>query len=144
MFLGRANTNGDVVVWLPEEKIIATGDIVVRPTPYGFGSHPKEWVEVLNHIKALDYVALVPGHGEVQTDTAYLDLLIELLNAVVERTKAAVDAGAADMDVVREAVDLSDFDERFTGGDPLLEALFNSWFKRPIVGGAYQDLTEAE
>jgi len=36
--IAPGNTKGDLFLWLPEERILATGDIVVRPTPYGFGS----------------------------------------------------------------------------------------------------------
>ena len=39
MFLGRANTAGDAIAWLPRQKIVATGDIVVSPYPFGFGRY---------------------------------------------------------------------------------------------------------
>src|SRR5687767_7002882 len=35
LHFGRANTDGDLVAWLPEQKIVASGDIVVAPSPYG-------------------------------------------------------------------------------------------------------------
>lgn len=63
LFLGRANTDGDAVVWLPRQRVIATGDIVVSPIPYGFGSFPADWIGVLNRLKGYDVVMLIPGHG---------------------------------------------------------------------------------
>jgi glyoxylase-like metal-dependent hydrolase (beta-lactamase superfamily II) len=52
--IAPGNTKGDLFLWLPEERILATGDIVVRPTPYGFGSYPRTWAGVLRDLKALD------------------------------------------------------------------------------------------
>ena len=43
LHLGHANTAGDIVMWLPEEKIVATGDIVVLPSPYAFNVPPRPW-----------------------------------------------------------------------------------------------------
>src|SRR4051812_9327162 len=51
MFLGRANTAGDAIAWLPKQKIVASGDIVVSPVPFGFGSFPAEWIETLGKLK---------------------------------------------------------------------------------------------
>ncbi|MEX0298448.1 MAG: MBL fold metallo-hydrolase, partial [Kordiimonas sp.] len=78
LHLGRANTDGDIVVWLPKEKIVATGDIVVRPTPYGFFSYPADWADTIENIKALEFATLVPGHGPVLKDNVYLDKLAHL------------------------------------------------------------------
>ncbi len=62
-FFGRANTAGDAVVWLPQQKIVFSGDIVVLPVPYGFNSYPGEWTGGLADICGLAYDVLVPGHG---------------------------------------------------------------------------------
>ena len=40
-FLGRANTEGDAIAWLPRQRIVMTGDVVVSPTPFGFFSFPR-------------------------------------------------------------------------------------------------------
>jgi glyoxylase-like metal-dependent hydrolase (beta-lactamase superfamily II) len=76
LYLGRANTEGDALAWLPKQKILITGDIVVAPTPFGFGSFPADWIETIGKIKAMGFTTLVPGHGLPQTDTAYLDKLV--------------------------------------------------------------------
>lgn len=75
-FLGRANTAGDAVVWLPRQRIVMSGDMVVWPTPFGFFSFPGDWVQTLGRLKGLGYKTLIPGHGEPQTDTVYIDRLI--------------------------------------------------------------------
>ena len=65
---GRANSPADVTVYLPRERVLFTGDIVVHPVPYAMSSHPLPWVSVLDGIEALPVTALVPGHGPVMPD----------------------------------------------------------------------------
>lgn len=141
LYFGRANTAGDAIVWLPDERIVVTGDVVVRPTPYGFGSFPREWAETLRQIRALPFDLLVPGHGEVQRDRRYLSTLIELMESVSEQTCAALEAGVDDVEGVRELVDFSEFDERIAGEGPLRRHLFDIWFKQPILESAYTEAT---
>ncbi len=93
LFLGQANTAGDIVMWLPEEKIVATGDIVVMPSPYAFNVPPRKWAETLKNINALDYDILVPGHGEIQRDTEYVDLIIEAANSIADQRDALLAEG---------------------------------------------------
>src|SRR5687768_7181934 len=44
LWLGRANTRGDLVVHVPSARVVATGDLIVHPIPFAFGSYPREWV----------------------------------------------------------------------------------------------------
>ncbi len=67
-----AHTSGDMVVYLPTEKIVFTGDIIAanRPDPI---IHPEKggssagWVTTAKGIAALDATEFVPGHGDLQT-----------------------------------------------------------------------------
>ncbi|MEX0738315.1 MAG: MBL fold metallo-hydrolase [Pseudohongiella sp.] len=61
--LGRGHTGGDVVVFLPEEKIIYTGDLMVPFLPYMGDAHVDEWPDTLEHLKSFDFDTLLPGHG---------------------------------------------------------------------------------
>ena len=66
---GRANSPHDVTVWLPDERILFTGDIVVQsPLPYTGMSWPVPWIEVLKKLETVPVAALVPGHGPVMRD----------------------------------------------------------------------------
>lgn len=134
--LGRANTKGDIILYLPAEKIVATGDMVVRPTPYGFGSYPRSWAAALRKLKELEFDLLVPGHGDPQSDTAYVDLLIETMELIADQVEPLVMQGL-DLEAVRKKVDFSSVEERFTRGDAFLASRFDAWFKRPIVEAAY-------
>ena len=46
--LGRGNTGGDVVAWLPAERILVAGDLVDHPVPYAFAGYPTEWIATLD------------------------------------------------------------------------------------------------
>ncbi|TGY89283.1 MBL fold metallo-hydrolase [Marinicauda algicola] len=140
LFSGPANTEGDAYVWLPQERIVITGDIVVRPTPYGFGSFTASWAGVLREINALDYAILVPGHGDIQYDESYADRLARTLDHVFEQACAAIAAGAADGPAVEAAIDWEAVESGFTGDDPVLARLFEVWFKRPISVSAFNEI----
>ena len=91
---GRANSPNDATIWLPRERILFAGDILVRsPLPYVGASWPVHWVSVLRDLEAVPAAAIVPGHGPVQTDHAYTRSVRELLEATLERVEALVRAG---------------------------------------------------
>lgn len=66
---GQAHTPGDSIVWLPEEKVLFTGDIVYVERILGVGemSNSASWVKVFNMMTELKPKVLVPGHGPVTT-----------------------------------------------------------------------------
>ncbi|MDX1556952.1 MAG: MBL fold metallo-hydrolase, partial [Xanthomonadales bacterium] len=134
---GYGNTKGDVVMYLPGEKILATGDVMVFPTPYGFGSYPRSWAGVLRKLKSLEATTIVPGHGDIQSDFAYGDLLIETLELVANQVDVLAAEGKT-LEEVRESMDFSSVEHRFTHGDELLKSRFRVWFKTPIVEAAYR------
>jgi glyoxylase-like metal-dependent hydrolase (beta-lactamase superfamily II) len=62
--LGRGHTKGDTVVWLPQEKILFSGDLVeYEATPYTGDAYLAEWPDTLDNIAALKPLKLVPGRG---------------------------------------------------------------------------------
>jgi len=63
LFLGRGHTGGDVVVYLPKERIVCTGDLMEDKPSYMGDSYPQEWVATLDKLKALDFETVLPGHG---------------------------------------------------------------------------------
>src|ERR1051326_7542518 len=54
LFLGRGNTAGDAVVYVPDSKVLATGDLLVHPVPYPFGSFIGEWITTLKRLEGID------------------------------------------------------------------------------------------
>jgi glyoxylase-like metal-dependent hydrolase (beta-lactamase superfamily II) len=117
-FLGRGETGGEAVVYLPKEKIVAVGELVTTPVPYTFAGYPSEWVRTLNVIDSMDVDTIVPGHGEVLRGKAFLELQRDLLKSAVNQVYARMVALAAitetpSFEDVRKGVDLSSFRERF-------------------------------
>lgn len=91
---GRANSPSDTTFYLPDEKILFAGDIVVHtPLPFVGGSYPYDWVRVIDELKQLPFATLVPGHGAVQRDRVYLGRLRDLLGAAVAGIEASLAAG---------------------------------------------------
>ena len=137
-FLGRANTDGDAVAWLPQQRVLVTGDIVVAPTPYGFGSFPGDWIEVIGKLKAYDFAALIPGHGAPQADHAYLDKLIATLTDV--RTQVgALAAQGLPLESVRTQVDYEAQTRAFVGDSPWGRLWFKRYWLDPITDAAYRE-----
>ena len=87
-FLGRGNTAGDVVVWLPAERLAIVGDILVAPVPFTCSGFPVDWIGTLDAVAGLHPQAIVPGHGPVMRDLTYLHTVRELLVSVVDQVNA--------------------------------------------------------
>jgi glyoxylase-like metal-dependent hydrolase (beta-lactamase superfamily II) len=138
LHLGRGNTGGDTVVFVPDVKVAAAGDMVVYPSPYAFGSRLGEWVETLRRLQALGAASLVPGHGPVLKDDAYANTVIALLEETRRQVQAAVKEGL-DLEQVRERVDLKHFRRLLAGDDYWRGRAFDEFYLRPAVEGAYKE-----
>jgi glyoxylase-like metal-dependent hydrolase (beta-lactamase superfamily II) len=137
-FLGRGNTAGDTIVYLPREKIHVAGDLVVHPVPYMFSGFPSEYVATLQALEQLDYDVLVPGHGEVLRGPrahAFVDALGRFTSAVivaVEQQVAVVGNGQRNLEPVREAVrqafDVAPWRDLFAGDDRTNREFFDTTY----------------
>jgi glyoxylase-like metal-dependent hydrolase (beta-lactamase superfamily II) len=66
LYVGPAHTAGDVIVHLPEERIVFGGDILfISCTPIGWEGTFSAWMKALDRIIELEPEAVVPGHGPV-------------------------------------------------------------------------------
>ena len=63
LHLGRAHTGGDVVVFLPQERVVFTGDLIGPGLSYMGDGHVDEWPAALEALRALEFDVLLPGHG---------------------------------------------------------------------------------
>jgi len=66
LFLGRGHTSGDVVAYLPKQRVVATGDLLHGWMPFMGDSHPPEWVATLDALDKLDFDHIIGGHGTVK------------------------------------------------------------------------------
>ncbi len=127
--LGRGNTPGDTIVYLPKEKILVAGDLLVYPVPYTYDGYPAEWVQTLQRMAQLDAGTIVPGHGPILHDKAYLYLVTDLLKSAVEQVRGRIRVighpGAHSLEDVKGSVDLTPFRQRFAGDDKDVQAEFD-------------------
>jgi len=96
--LGRGHTKGDTVVWLPQERILFSGDLVeYGATPYTGDAYLTDWPATLDALAALKPAKLVPGRGaSLQTPAevkAGLDGTRAFVSEMFESVKRAVSAG---------------------------------------------------
>ena len=83
LHFGRAHTGGDVVVYLPQERIAFTGDMMLPGLAYMGDGHVDEWPAALEGLKNLNFDAWLPGHGPVMRYKSQIsnfqEYLIDLL-----------------------------------------------------------------
>ncbi len=85
-YFGRGNTRGDAVVFVPNAKVVATGDLVVAPVPFAFGAYAGDWIVALDSVSALGATAIVPGHGPVMHDDSYMRHVQRMLVRIRDET----------------------------------------------------------
>jgi glyoxylase-like metal-dependent hydrolase (beta-lactamase superfamily II) len=105
---GRANSPHDVTIYLPQDSVLFTGDIVVQsPLPFVGASWPVPWIEVLQRLEAVPMKSLVPGHGPVMHDLRYLRQVRTMLEAATARVTAMALKGRT-LEQVQDSVTLND------------------------------------
>jgi len=141
LFIGRGNTSGDALVYVPDAKLLATGDLLVSPVPYPFGSFIGEWIGVLKKIQAMDAATILPGHGPVMHDKNFLNLTVELLQATKEKADAGAKQGLS-LEETRKKIDVSALRKQFVGQDADRAFFFDNGFLDTAAGRAYREAKE--
>ena len=120
LWLGRGHTAGDVVVYLPQERVIATGDLLAGDTPYIADITPYEWIRTLEALEKLDFDIAIPGHGEVMGGKEKLLLWKEYFRDLMAETESAYAAGTTLEDAVKQvsARLVEKYRDRFAGDFP--------------------------
>ncbi len=143
-YLGRGNTTGDAVVYVPDAKVVATGDLLAHPVPYLAGGHPGELVRTLRSIGRLDATVVVPGHGAVQHDMTFLNSVADFVELVVThvdnefyRLGTSWDNVSKMRESVEAAIDIPAWRQRFTGGHPENVAFFDGYSFPELVKAAF-------
>jgi cyclase len=137
---GRGNTAGDLVVWLPKERVLITGDLVVYPTPYVFDSYIGDWIAVLDSLKARRAAVIIPGHGPVLRDYRYVDLVERALREVQAEVAADVAKGFP-LDSIRTVVTVDSLREDFVGKNRVSRFPWGYSFLSPAIARAYEEAT---
>jgi glyoxylase-like metal-dependent hydrolase (beta-lactamase superfamily II) len=94
--LGRGHTKGDTVVWLPQDRVLLSGDLVeFDATPYAGDAYFQDWPGTLDNVAALKPLALVPGRGPALVGEAQVAAGLASTKAFVSELFASVKAGAS-------------------------------------------------
>ncbi len=94
--LGRGHTKGDTVAWLPQQKILFSGDLVeFDATPYAGDAYFSDWPATLDNIAALQPEQLVPGRGAALTTPQQVAAGLQGTRSFIADVYASVQAGAA-------------------------------------------------
>ena len=86
------------------------------------------------------FEVLVPGHGAIQRDRAYLTRVAELLEEVVRQVRRSVERGLS-LEETQAAVELGDLETQFVAGDARREVGFRRFFLEPAVESAYRSVS---
>jgi glyoxylase-like metal-dependent hydrolase (beta-lactamase superfamily II) len=111
-FLGRAHTGGDIVVYLPKEKAVITGDFLTAALSNMSDAFVNEWPATLDELKKLDFDTVLPGHGEAFTDKAKIDYFQAYLRDVWTQVSRFKQQGVSAEDAAKQA-DLTKHKEHF-------------------------------
>ena len=93
LFLGRAHTAGDVVAYIPSERVIATGDMMHGLLPYMGDGFPDEWPATLRALEALEFDRVIPGHGSIQEGKSVLAQFRGYIEELGEKVARGVERG---------------------------------------------------
>jgi glyoxylase-like metal-dependent hydrolase (beta-lactamase superfamily II) len=130
LFLGRAHTGGDLVVYLPGEKIMFMSEAYLhRVFPAMRSAYPSEWVEMIEAAQAMDVDIYVPGHGFVD-HPSILDEELEIfqgaIRRVIDEATRLYEEGYGLEDAKAQALfgDLEEWSLRSSQGDRALQQVY--------------------
>lgn len=114
LFFGRGHTEGDVVVHLPDDGVLITGDLVTAGIPYMGDGFVDEWIDTLEHLKSLEFEWIVPGHGPAYQDRDRIGHLQDYFRDLWEQATSLHAAGVSAEDAASR-IDLTAHAGRFPG-----------------------------
>jgi len=103
-FLGAGHTSGDIVIFIPEDKTLITGDLVHDFEPLFGDADPASWTEVLEKIKQMDFEYFVGGHGDMHKGKEVLNAWSAYMRELIAKTHVAI----------QEGLTLEDFEKQIT------------------------------
>jgi glyoxylase-like metal-dependent hydrolase (beta-lactamase superfamily II) len=136
--IGVGNTPGDLVVLVKSDQLVATGDMIVYPSPYAIGSNLEPWPATLERLMSLGATTYVPGHGPVFHDTEYIRDVQQLLKDMRAQLIALYDRKVAKKDAAAQ-VHLDNFQKKYINS-PMRRQAFAQYFIRSAVNKYWTDM----
>ena len=143
-YLGPGHTNEDLIVHLPQEQIVFTGDLVTAPVPIlGAASHVSEYPATLAALAALKPAVLVPGHGGIRKGLDYVTLQSRAMTELLAQVRTPALSGST-LPQLRKTVRFPDLEKAFAGDSPLVRFLFDFQFRSAGLSVAYSEVTQTK
>jgi cyclase len=134
--VGPAHTRGDVLAYVPEDRVIFTGDMLfINGHPIIWAGPVGNWIKACQMMLDLDLEAVVPGHGPV-TDKRGVTAVKDYLEYIAQEARQRFDAGMSVAEAAQD-ISLSDYSSwgdaerivvnvatlyrEFSGGEPVTE-----------------------
>jgi glyoxylase-like metal-dependent hydrolase (beta-lactamase superfamily II) len=115
--VGPAHTHGDVIAWVPDARVVFTGDVVFNQThPLVWAGPVGSWQRACDRILALDPAVVVPGHGPI-TDAQGVRQMADYFGRLTQEARRRYDAGLGAQEASREIA--PDFADGRTGVERL-------------------------
>lgn len=130
LFLGRAHTGGDLVVYLPAEKIMFMSEAYLhRVFPAMRTAYPSEWVDMIEAAQVMDVDVYVPGHGFVDHPSildAELELYQGAIRVVIDEARRLYEEGYGleDAQSLAQFGNLEEWTLRSSQGDRALQQVY--------------------
>ncbi len=110
LHLGRGHTGGDVVVYLPKERLVFTGDLFYAGAPYLGDGFADEFPATLDKLKLLEVDLIVPGHGPLVRDKNQIETTQTYLRTYWDQVQSSHAAGLS-VDEAVAALDMTGYEE---------------------------------
>jgi glyoxylase-like metal-dependent hydrolase (beta-lactamase superfamily II) len=139
----RAITVGDTYLYLPKEKILITGDILLSPFPYAIGgSYPADWLKTLEHFAQMKPSIVIPGHGDAQK-AEFIDRNIAMFKQTMDFVKENKSNGLS-LEQIIEFASKKNSEIAQTLGlyDAQTQAEFKAYFLDVFIARAYRELDQ--
>jgi glyoxylase-like metal-dependent hydrolase (beta-lactamase superfamily II) len=137
----RAVTPGDTFLYLPDDKVLITGDLLINPITFALGCYPTGWMNTLERLDRLDARVIIPGHGEPLHDKAILETHLALLRELSRLGKSAKEQGltvAQARAFVKDSV--QDLRRQLTHDDAALDEAFGIYIVDWYLHRVYDEL----
>ncbi len=139
VYMGPAHTAGDVVVHLPEDGVLFTGDLLFRLcTPIGWDGTFAGWMNAIDRMVALEPAVVVPGHGPI-SDVDGLREFKAYLEYVLQESRYGFERGLSALECAQR-IDLGPYAD-WTQPERLVFNVSRAY--RELGGGAWNDPVNA-
>ena len=143
-----AVTPGDTFLYLPDDKALITGDLLVNPVSFALSCYPSGWLRTLERLDTLDASVIVPGHGAALHDKTLLHDTMATFRILLDAGRSAKARGRDPDQAKAEALPrVHDLMVRITGDKPSVNDAFRvqlvDWYLHRVYDELAAPLTDA-